>query len=441
RTTKQGLASERPFRGDRVFWFANEVARRVARTYPDRSLLVLAYVNYAEPPDTVRPLPNVVPFLCHYAPADYSRPINDPRSEPNRQFNKLLRKWAKIAPQTTIYSYVSKSMWWRLPRPVLRPFAADIKYFYSLGLRRYYCQSSLTDWKLDGPLYYVIGRLLWDPSQDPQAIADEWIRLMFGLAAESMAEFYRSIDESVRKTGRPYSDHPPRDVPGLYDRPLLDQALAALERAEATPADRTVHDRIAGVAKVFRYGYHMIEALQQRHRFQTTGDPAALRAAREAGEKALSYVRVREAVRLVESFQAVIDLGVLATGFGPPEKKGGRRCWNSDETGKGDGRAGWASFVVQTPRTDRPLVIEMDVWGTSDLHHIVINTSGDGRSAASGSVWTPIRPQKPLSGKERWETLVFRIPPEALAAGKPFQRLGFGGSDSQVWISRIRVRQ
>ena len=29
RMTKQGLGTDRPFRGDRVFWFANEVARRV----------------------------------------------------------------------------------------------------------------------------------------------------------------------------------------------------------------------------------------------------------------------------------------------------------------------------------------------------------------------------------------------------------------------------
>lgn len=55
RTTKQGLGREEPFMGDRVFWFANEVARRVAVKHPDRKLLVLAYVNYAEPPDTVRP--------------------------------------------------------------------------------------------------------------------------------------------------------------------------------------------------------------------------------------------------------------------------------------------------------------------------------------------------------------------------------------------------
>ena len=161
--------------GDRVFWFANEVADRVARKYPDKKLLVLAYVNYAEPPDTIRPKPNIVPFLCHYAPADYSRAINDPSSEANSQFNDLLKRWMKISPDLMIYSYVSKSMWCRLPGPVMHNFAADVKYLHSLGVRRYYCQSSLSDWPLDGPLYYVIAKLLWNPSADPDAIAREWV--------------------------------------------------------------------------------------------------------------------------------------------------------------------------------------------------------------------------------------------------------------------------
>lgn len=160
RTTQQGLGGERPFRGDRVFWFANEVARRVAEKHPDKKLLVLAYINYAEPPDTIRPLPNVVPLLCHYAPADYSRPIADPESEPNRLFNDLLCRWVKITPDILIYSYVSKSMWWRLPRPVVRTFSADIQHYHELGVHRYYCQSKLSDWPLGGPLYYVVAALV-----------------------------------------------------------------------------------------------------------------------------------------------------------------------------------------------------------------------------------------------------------------------------------------
>ncbi|MHB8902924.1 MAG: DUF4838 domain-containing protein, partial [Thermoguttaceae bacterium] len=433
RTTRQGLGVEQPFMGDRVFWFANEVARRVAVKHPDKKLLVLAYINYAEPPDTVRPLENVVPFLCHYAPADYAHAINDPASEPSRQFNELLRKWPQITPNVLIYSYVSKSMWWQLPRPVLKNFAADIKYYHELGIDRYYCQSSLSDWPLDGPLYYVIARLLWDPSADPAAVEREWIEGMFGPAAEPMAAFYEAVDASVRKTGRCYSDSPPRDAPGLYDAALLDEALAALGRAEQVPVEPAVCRRIAEVATTFRYGRRMVEAFERRQQFLDTGDPEELARAIAARDEAFSYRRVPDAVRATESWTMNDELGAPATGFGPAEEKGGRRCWNSDETGPGDGASGWATLVVRAPRRDRPVVVEIDVWGQSKFGNIAVHAGKD--------LWSRVQPDEKLSGKAQWETLVFRIPAELLNPDRVGQTVGFGGADSQIWVAHVRSHQ
>lgn len=433
RTTRQGLGVERPFRGDRVFWFANEVAERVATQHPDRKLLVLAYINYAEPPDTVRPHPNVVPFLCHYAPADYARAINDPMSEPNRQFNELLKKWVEITPNVLIYSYVSKSMWWQLPRPVLKNFTADIKYYHQLGIKRYFCQSSLSDWALDGPLYYTIAKLLWDPAANPAAIAAEWIDGMFGPAAEDMAEFYEAVDASVRQTGQPYSDNPLRDVPGLYDRMLLDEAMAAIQRAEQIPADEQVQQRIAEVAKTFRYGYQMVMALEEHHRFLETGDPEALENAIASRDKAFKFRRVADAARRTESWKLNAELGVPGTGFGDAEEKGGRLCWNSDETGVGDGASGWATFIVRAADLQKPVVVEMDVWGESAFRSIVINSKKD--------VWNRVPPERGLSGRPEWETLTFRIPAGLLDPERVGQTIGFGGADSQIWIANIRCHQ
>ncbi len=269
RTTRQGLAEGQVFVGDRVFWFANEVAQRVSRKHPDRKLLVLSYINYTEPPDTIRPADSLVPFICHYAPADYSRPVADSSSTANRQFDELLHRWLDITPDVMLYGYVSKSMWWRLPRPVLEPMCADLKYYHQLGVHRYYCQSSLSDWALDGPLYYVIARLLWEPAADPQAIADEWTQNMFGPAAAEMKTYYAAVRQSVVSTGASYSDDPLNQVPGLFDRVELDQAMAALVRAEQIPCSGSVRARVAEVAAIFRHGYWMTLILEQ----ERLGDP------------------------------------------------------------------------------------------------------------------------------------------------------------------------
>jgi len=121
-------------------------------------------------------------------------------------------------------------------------------------------------------------------------------------------------------------------------------------------------------------------------------------------------------------------------------KLGGRECWNTDETGLGDGHSGWASFTLETPDTTKPITLEMDVWGKSQLRSIIINTGGLGRSFNEGGIWKPVAPQPPLSGKEQWDKLVFVIPPELMAQGKPVQKIGLGGGDSQIWVAAIRIR-
>ena len=263
RTTRVDLRREEPFVGDRLFWFGNEVARRIAKSHPDHQLLMLAYVNYVEPPDSVRPVAGIVPFVCHYVPADYGRAISDPSSEANRQFNELLLKWRELSPDIMVYSYVGKSMWWNLPRPILQNFAADIQYFHTLGIRRYYCQSPLSEWDLDGPLYYVLSKLLWNPAANPRTLADEWIKGMFGPAADEMMTYYACVEKSIKKTGKPFSDDPPAQVPGLFDRVELELALQAIERAEKISAPEKVRARVNRVARTFRNGYWMIRCLEE----------------------------------------------------------------------------------------------------------------------------------------------------------------------------------
>jgi len=442
RTTKQGLARERPFVGDRVFWFANRVAEGVARKHPNKLLLVLSYINYAEPPDTVVPAKNVVPWLCHYAPADYSRPISDPTSAPNAQFNELLVRWAKQAPHLLFYSYVSKSMWWRLPRPVVRSFAEDVKYLHSLGIRRYYCQSALNDWPEAGPLYYVVCKLLWDPSRAPDEIAADWIGHMFGPAAASMTAFYAAVEASVRDSGQSFSDNPPRHVPGLYSPEHLDRAQQYLSAAlGAAVGDEVALRRLKRVEEVFRYGRHMIMALEAAHEFHKGPSVGLLTAIRKHTAEAWKVYPYRYSKRYFEGIKMYALCGVVCSGFGQREEKGGRVCWNSDETGLGDGRSGWATFYPEVKSTERPLRLEMDVWGTSNLQQIVINTGGERKGYADGGIWKPVEPRAPLSGEEKWDTVVFEIPPALLAPDKTVQAIGFGGGDSQVWVAEIRYEQ
>jgi hypothetical protein len=78
-----------------------------------------------------------------------------------------------------------------------------------------------------------------------------------------MTTFYACVEKSVKKSGKPFCDDPPREVPGLFDRTELDLALRAIERAEKVSAPEKVRTRVNRVAEIFRNDYWMILCLEE----------------------------------------------------------------------------------------------------------------------------------------------------------------------------------
>ncbi|NQT17015.1 MAG: hypothetical protein HQ582_29935, partial [Planctomycetes bacterium] len=104
--------------------------------------------------------------------------------------------------------------------------------------------------------------------------------------------------------------------------------------------------RVGQVAQTFRYGYWMVRAMEDHERFRADFDADYFDSALANGRRAFEYSSVPKALEYVESWVAsgrlVREMGVPAMEFGEAETKGGRTCWNSDETGPGDGANGWA---------------------------------------------------------------------------------------------------
>ena len=256
---------EEPFVGDRLYWFCNQVASQLQISHPQVQLIVLAYINYVEPPDSLRPAPGIVPFVCHYWPADYGRPIDDPASPENRRFLEILQRWTRTTPNLMLYSYTSKSLWWQLPRPILNATIADIRLCHRSGIRRFYCQSTLSDWEQDGPLYYLIGHLLWNPEANPEQLIDEWVQGMYGPAAAPMHQYYRALESSAAASGQSFSDDPRHQVPGLFDLQLLEQARRSLREAALLADTPLIRNRIARTALWFEHSYWLVRILEEQH--------------------------------------------------------------------------------------------------------------------------------------------------------------------------------
>ncbi len=421
---------------DRQLAFGNEVARRL--DMDDRELIVFAYVNHAPPPMNIHPNDGVTVWLCHYLPACYAHAITDPTCPDNAEFYGYVKGWARWSERMGYYAYTDKSMWQGLPRPVVRPMMEDLKMLHDHGWRRYVAQSSARGFGQNGPLYWMTAKLLWDVDADVEALLDEYFRTMYGPAAAEMRAYYEALEYAMLHPHVHFTSNPYDEGPKVFSREEIDVArehlVAALAEADSTDVEARIRERLASLDRaipILQHGWAMAE-------YAETGDVARLQEATEiARELAQRGGRLGDHFkRLVTGLELLVDRGLVLTAMSEPMELGGRKAWNADETGPGDNAAGW--MEIKVPRADhtRPHILELTVWGESATFGPVISTEGGGIGTAQGGVWTPLELiEGELSGKAQWDTLKYRVEPEQFDPEIVGAEIGFGGADSQIWIS------
>jgi hypothetical protein len=120
--------------------------------------------------------------------------------------------------------------------------AHDIPLYYARGVRHFHYMHVST--RLPGfkrLTDYLLGKLLWDPQADVQAVTNQYFQDFYGPAAGSMRELYGHLEEGMssihqwKSDRQKLTDRINRDLDPLF--PLKHLQLAA---SEPGPADRGV---------------------------------------------------------------------------------------------------------------------------------------------------------------------------------------------------------
>ncbi len=278
----KGVLSERHVK----FW--NILARGLRERFPDREVFVdaMAYAAYLTPPVAEHVEKNIaIKQVGHF-------PLT---SEENRTQAKL--EWKQWADKTTLMSY-RPNWWywsggvWGLPEVAMKKTIEDFRF-----LADNKCVGITVDvlrhtWSTQGPQYYLMAQLTYDPYQDGEAVMKDYYRRAFGPAAADM-EAYWTIMEEARdvivaepdfKLGSSARYKLPPIFARIYSEAWMAKVEAVLKQAEAKVVTSDLYrQRVAYVRAGFEYTQLLVRTipLMTRVRDSQARDAEAIRQAQE----------------------------------------------------------------------------------------------------------------------------------------------------------------
>jgi hypothetical protein len=237
-----------PQLSDRIFTYANEIARRVREKNPNKSVGIFAYTFYNKPPIKLKKLePNVYISYVYQAAAH-----RDPKNL--AEWRSLVAGWKKLGAKLVIREGWGNHYYHDLPFLHERQIIENFGEAYGLGFVAAYGEGSKS-FATMAPNYWALERMMWDPTRDPAEVMPTFYRDAYGPAAEPMRAFFetyaRSLDEHwaerdrhVDTTGIAYANVV-NAWRKLIPETTVDEAEAHLANAEKLAPPGEYADRVA----------------------------------------------------------------------------------------------------------------------------------------------------------------------------------------------------
>ncbi|NIA28589.1 MAG: DUF4838 domain-containing protein [Actinobacteria bacterium] len=172
---------------DRYVKFYSEIAKIVAKKYPNRYIGAYAYHLYLDAPIHTKLHPNVV---IGFVPGSKVYQ-NDAERE---QVRSNWLKWSKTAKHLFLRPNSLMALH-ALPTVYVHKLGEDLRFFtdHKMMFARYDC--NFHHWATNGINYYVLAKLLWDPYRDVDEIVDEYCTVGFGPAAGMIHQYFNEIEK------------------------------------------------------------------------------------------------------------------------------------------------------------------------------------------------------------------------------------------------------
>jgi hypothetical protein len=224
--------------------FVNAVAEIGEKVHPNVKIGTLAYWYTRKTPKTIRPRQNVQIQLCSIECCTL-HPIDDPNCSKNQAFCNDMNEWGKICEDIWVWNYNTNFTLYDLPFPNLRVVGPNVRYFLKNNVHGLFMQANGNG--LSGEISdlrnYLMARMIWNPNFDDKAILEEFVRLHYKGAGQTILDYINMFHDNAEAVGvNPGCFPKPAEV-GL--NPEMSQKIFAyFEKAMSLADDETVRDRV-----------------------------------------------------------------------------------------------------------------------------------------------------------------------------------------------------
>jgi len=235
-----------------IYWrFMNQLAAWMKQKLPGKLLMGLAYRLTSTVP--AFPLEDNIVVYTNYHLSELPYYTESAPGQPT-----LLDQWLVAAP------HFGNHEWYEGAGYVMpRIYSGYWSQFLRILARRYASvfmhAEAYPNWGFDGPKYYIMARLWWDPQLDPQALTRQFCDDLFGPAAPAMFQYFSKLEDLWRQLDS--TDGPKRKIDVWYNqfstsyssRLMIQHCRDLLQQATSLAQTTEQQARIALFAKCFSF--------------------------------------------------------------------------------------------------------------------------------------------------------------------------------------------
>jgi len=259
---------------DRIFTYANEIARRVREKDPDKACGMFAYTFYSKPPVRIEKLEPNLYLSFVYQSAAHRDPEN------LAEWREKVSGWKKLGAKMVVREGWGNHYYHDMHFLHYDQIISNLAEANKLGFVAAYGEGS-KNFASMAPNYWALTKMMWDPARDTDGLMDEFWQTAYGPVAVEMEAFFESYNQALndnwskRDRRLPTTGISYANIIGAWRRLIPEAAVAEAEKHIEAAAAKAPAGEYADRVRFHRFGHEytklMLELLESYRQLQLLG--------------------------------------------------------------------------------------------------------------------------------------------------------------------------